>query len=281
MTPPSGPPELLRVAPGTDPALADTDPRGTPGFDGGKSDGKDALADSRDELRDLQERLFAETRAGVGDRSVLLVLQGMDTSGKDGTVKHVLSGLNPMGVKVYGFGRPSSEELDHDYLWRVHARSPARGEIGVFNRSHYEDVLTVLVNKVINAATARQRYRQINDFERMLTENGTIVVKCMLYISKAEQKRRLEGRLKDPLKNWKFQAGDLDARKQWGLYMRAYEAALGATSTPHAPWHVIPADRKWHRNLAVSEVLVQTLEAQRPRLSPPKPRMNLTGVRVV
>ncbi len=267
--------KLLRVTPGKVCKLSRWDPGANGGF-AGSEQAKGELAANVKRLAELQEMLYAENQ-----RSVLLVLQGMDTSGKDGTVKHVLSGLNPMGVKVYGFGRPSSEELDHDYLWRVHARSPARGEIGVFNRSHYEDVLTVLVNKVISAATARQRYRQINDFERMLTENGTIVVKCMLYISKAEQKRRLEGRLKDPLKNWKFQAGDLDARKQWGLYMRAYEAALGATSTPHAPWHVIPADRKWHRNLAVSEVLVQTLEAQRPRLSPPKPRMNLTGVRVV
>jgi PPK2 family polyphosphate:nucleotide phosphotransferase len=267
--------KLFRVAPGSGCNLKDWDTGSSSGLDD-QDKARAELVENVQTLAHLQTMLYAENA-----RAVLLILQGMDTSGKDGTVKHVLSGLNPMGVKVHGFGKPSVQELDHDYLWRVHARVPARGEIGVFNRSHYEDVLVVLVTGLIDRAEAKRRYRQINDFERMLSENGTVVVKCFLHISKAEQRLRLEQRLRDPEKNWKFQPGDLDARAQWDQYMKAYQDAINATSTPHAPWHVIPADRKWHRNLAVSEVLVQTLQAQRPPLAMPKPRIDPSSVRVV
>jgi PPK2 family polyphosphate:nucleotide phosphotransferase len=262
--------KLFAVKPGSTFKIKSRDPGDTDGFK--DKDGAQAELEANvKRAGELQTVLYAENK-----RSVLLVLQGMDTSGKDGTIKHVMSGLNPIGVQVAAFGRPTEHELEHDFLWRVHQVVPRRGNIGVFNRSHYEDVLVVRAMNLIDEATCRRRYAQINDFERMLTENGTTIIKCFLHISKDEQKKRLQERLADPTKNWKFQPGDLDVRKQWDAYMGpggVYERAIEATSTPHASWHVVPADKKWFRNLAVSELLVQTLEAMKPVM--PKPAKDI------
>jgi len=206
-------------------------------------------------LAELQQLLWAD-----GTRAVLVVIQAMDTGGKDGTIRKVFSGVNPQGVDVTGFGVPSSEELSHDYLWRVHRRAPARGRIGIFNRSHYEDVLVVRVNDLVPQERWERRYDHIVDFERLLTDEGTAVVKIMLHISQDEQRERLQARLADPAKNYKFNPGDLDVRKQWDDYMEAYEEALVRTSSETAPWFVVPADRKWYRNLVVSQILIDTLE---------------------
>lgn len=263
------------IKPGSKFTLARHDPADTNGFKD-KETAEDQVKKNVERLTELQQVLYAENR-----RSILLVLQGMDGSGKDGTIRHVMSGLNPMGVDVISFKKPTEDELDHDYLWRIHKVCPCRGDITVFNRSHYEDVLVVRVLKMIDKAECKRRYRQINDFERMLTEQGTTVIKCFLHISKEEQRERLEARLHDPLKNWKFQPADLDVRKQWGDYMGkggAYEDMLNATSTAAAPWHVIPADKKWFRNLAVSSLLVTTLEEM--KLKMPKPVKDWAKVRV-
>ncbi|HYD01678.1 MAG TPA: polyphosphate kinase 2 family protein [Phycisphaerales bacterium] len=265
----------LRIRPGVKVDITKLDPADT-GDVKGKEAAEERLKANLKRLVELQTVLYAENR-----RAVLVVLQGMDGSGKDGTVRHVMSGLNPMGVDIIGFKRPTEEELDHDFLWRCHRVCPRRGDITVFNRSHYEDVLVVRVNKVINRAEWLRRYRQINDWERMLTEDGTVIVKCFLHISKGEQRERLEARLHDPLKNWKFEEGDLAVRKQWNAYMGrggAYEDMLRATSTPYAPWHVIPSDKKWYRNLAVSSLLLATLEGM--KLEMPAPVKDWRRVRV-
>lgn len=218
------------------------------------------------ELDALHGRLWAE-----GTRSVLLVLQGIDAAGKDSTIRRVLSGLNPQGCKVESFKAPSDTEKAHDYLWRVHSVCPPRGHLGVFNRSHYEDVLAA---RFVGAATyeqCRARYRHLGEFERMLTEEGTTVVKIFLHISKDEQRARLQARIDDPTKSWKFKAGDLDVRKQWDEYQAAYEEVITETSTDMAPWHVVPADRKWVRDFAIGTLLVETfrrLDPQYPPLDP-------------
>ena len=264
------------LKPGSKLSLSMLDPAHTGGFADTEAAEKQ-VKKNVERLAQLQEILYAENK-----RSVLLILQGIDGSGKDGTIRHVMSGLNPMGVDVISFKKPTEEELDHDYLWRVHRVCPCRGDITVFNRSHYEDVLVVRVMKMIDGAECRRRYRQINEFERMLTDNGTTIIKCFLHISKEEQRERLEARLHDPLKNWKFQPGDLDVRKQWNAYMGkggAYEDMLNATSTEAAPWHVIPADKKWFRNLAVSSLLVSTLEGM--KLKMPRPVKDWAKVKVV
>lgn len=270
--------KLFRIKPGSKLDITKLDAADTNGYKerGGKDAAEREVQKNVARLLQLQNVLYAENK-----RAVLLVLQGMDGAGKDGTVRHVMTGLNPMGVDIISFKKPSDEELDHDYLWRVHKACPARGDITVFNRSHYEDVLIVRVNKWIDKAECERRYTQINDFERMLTENGTVIVKCFLHISRDEQRERLEARLHDPEKNWKFQPGDLDVRKQWGDYMGkggAYEDMLRATSTEHAPWHVIPADKKWFRNLAVSGLLVATMEGMKLKL--PKPVKDWAKVKV-
>ncbi len=203
----------------------------------------------------MQEALWAENR-----HKVLVVLQGMDTSGKDGTIRHVFEGVNPLGVRVAAFKAPTEEELEHDFLWRVHPKVPGRGEMVIFNRSHYEDVLVARVQKLVPPAVWRQRYDQINDFERLLADTGTTVLKFFLYISKDEQKERLQARLDDPQKQWKFRKGDLVDRALWDEYLEAYEEALSRTSQKHAPWYVVPADKKWYRNLVVATVLVKALE---------------------
>lgn len=216
----------------------------------------DVLRAMNERLSELQRVLWAD-----GSHSLLVVLQAMDTGGKDGTIRKVLTGVNPQGVDVQGFGVPSDRELDHDYLWRIHRRTPARGRIGIFNRSHYEDVLVVRVNDLVPKERWSRRYGHIRDFEQLLVDEGTTVRKIMLHISKDEQKERLTARLDDPAKAYKFNAGDLDTRRRWDDYMDAYEDALTETSTESAPWYVVPADRKWYRNLIVSRILIEALES--------------------
>ncbi len=218
-----------------------------------------------EELRALQYRLFAENR-----RTVLVVLQAMDAAGKDGLVRGVFSGLNPQGCTVTSFKAPSPEELHHDFLWRIHKAVPPHGEIGVFNRSHYEDVLVVRVHDLVPREVWKARYDQINAFENLLAANGVTLVKIYLHISREEQKKRLLERLDNPERNWKFSEADLAERKYWNDYEAAYEAALGRCSTPAAPWHVIPADHKWYRNWAVAHLLLRTLRDM--KLTYPAPR---------
>lgn len=238
-----------------------------------KDAGKARLGYLQERLATLQESLWAE-----GERSLLLVLQGMDTSGKSGTIGRVFRLVNPEGVKVASFGVPTDHELDHDYLWRVHAQVPPRGTIGVFDRSHYEDVGVARVNGWIDEDTVRQRFDQINAFERLLAENGTTIRKCWLDISAEEQRKELQERIDETDKHWKFNMGDLDVRAQWHDYMRVYAEAMGATSTEHAPWYRIPADRRWVSAVSVAQLMVATLEGLDPQAPPPNPE--LEGVEV-
>ncbi|MEL6062877.1 polyphosphate kinase 2 family protein [Methylobacterium sp. DCY52] len=251
-------PGIITVAPGTRFHLSAVDTGADGGLD--KDWAKDALAKERERIIALQERLYAE-RA----RSLLLVFQAIDTGGKDGTIRSVLKGVNPQGCTVTSFKVPSSDELDHDFLWRYHARAPGRGLIGVFNRSHYEDVLVVRVKGLVSDAVWQSRYGRINDFERLLTESGTTIVKFFLHISKAEQKKRLEARIADPEKHWKFDPADLVERKSWDAYQQAFADALTRCSTPYAPWLVVPADHKWFRNYVIARTVADTLEAMDPR----------------
>lgn len=236
--------------------LTSIDPAGHPAFDGDKAAGEETLAGLGAELADLQERLYANKDSG---RSVLLVLQGMDTSGKGGVLEHTVGLVSPAGVKVTSFKAPTDEEKAHDFLWRIEKALPSAGLIGVFDRSHYEDVLIVKVHGWADAAEIERRYDAINDFERRLVEAGTTIVKCMLHISPDEQKERLLARLDDPTKHWKYNPGDLDERALWPAYRAAYETALERTNTAVAPWHVIPSDRKWYRNLAIGQLLLEAL----------------------
>jgi PPK2 family polyphosphate:nucleotide phosphotransferase len=231
----------------------------TPGTDLGKKKGKQALFALGDELSDLQERLFAQGRSG-SPRRMLLVLQGMDTSGKGGILRHTVGLVDPQGVRITSFKAPTAEERAHDFLWRIRRAMPEQGLIGVFDRSHYEDVLIGRVRELAPIEEIEQRYDAINDFEREITDAGTTVVKCMLHISAEEQKRRLLARLAKPSKYWKYNPADVDERAHWSDYQRAYEIALERTNTEHAPWHVVPSDRKWFRDLAIGELLTETLE---------------------
>lgn len=244
-----------RIPPDASIDLDMIDPRDTSAFDGDKDAGKLRMKSLNDELEALQELIYAE-----GKHRILVVLQGMDTSGKDGTIRHVFEGVNPQGVKVAPFGKPSSLELAHDYLWRVHQRVPKQGEIVIFNRSHYEDVLVVRVHALVPPAHSERRYRHMVEFERMLADEGTTILKFFLHISKTEQKERLQARLDEREKRWKFNPGDLKERALWPEYKAAYEAVLNRTSTAFAPWYVVPADRKWYRNLVVASVLVETMK---------------------
>jgi len=256
-------PALLRLRPGpVDLSAIPTD--ATPGFDGSKAEGKAALAELGGELADLQERLWAEGRAG-GTRRVLLVLQGMDTSGKGGTLRGTVGLVDPQGVRITSFKAPTEEERDHDFLWRITRALPGPGYLGVFDRSHYEDVLIARVRELAPASEIERRYAAIVDFERRLVESGTTVVKVMLHLSAGEQKERLLARLDDPAKHWKYNPGDVDERILWPAYREAYEIALGRTGTDVAPWHVVPADRKWFRDLAVAQLLLSTLRALDPQ----------------
>ncbi len=248
--------------------LADVNPAALPFQKGREEDQPDALEALAMRLDELQNLLHAE-----GRRKLLLVLQGLDTSGKDGTIRWVFSRTSPLGVRVKAFKVPSEEERAHDFLWRCHAAVPGAGDIAVWNRSHYEDVLVPVVEGWIDKAETRRRYAQINDFERMLTETGTVIIKCMLHISKEEQRARLQARVDDPGKNWKFAPADLDVRKKWEAYERAYESALAATSTNHAPWYIVPADSKRHRNLMVAQLLVKTLKDMGLAVPPSDPAL--------
>jgi PPK2 family polyphosphate:nucleotide phosphotransferase len=247
--------ERYRIKPGTQLDLNQWDPAETSGFDGDKDAGKDVLDMLNSRLEALQELLYAE-----GKHKLLVVLQAMDTGGKDGVIRHVFEGVNPQGVKVANFKKPTSIELSHDYLWRVHQNTPGKGEIVIFNRSHYEDVLVVRVHNLVSPEVWQKRYEHINAFERMLTDEGTKILKFFLYINKDEQKERLQARLDTPHKQWKFSTGDLKERALWDDYVQAYEAALCKTSTEWAPWYIVPANRKWYRNLVIATVLVQTLQ---------------------
>lgn len=240
--------------------LATYDTRATPGFGDGKQEGKEALAALDPHLSELQEKLFAEGRTG-GTRRVLVVLQGMDTAGKGGVMRHAVALFDPQGVHIKAFGPPTEEELAHDFLWRVRREVPAPGRIGIFDRSHYEDVLIGRVRSLAPAEEIERRYDAINAFEAELVESGTTVVKCMLHISADEQKERLLARLDDPTKHWKFNPGDIDERRVWPHYQAAYEIALERTHTEHAPWLVVPSDRKWYRNWAIGTVLLETLQS--------------------
>lgn len=262
------------VTPGSKVRLSKWDTDGTSAFDGGKKQARAALATHAARLDELQQVLFAEDR-----HRVLIVLQGMDTSGKDGTVRHVFHGVNPVGVDVANFKRPNDLELEHDYLWRVHARTPRRGEIMVFNRSHYEDVLVVRVHDLVTPAVWKRRYEHINEFERMLADEGTTIIKFFLHISKDRQRRRLQARLDDPDKNWKFEHGDIAERRRWDDYVKAYEGVLSRTSTDHAPWYVVPSDRKWYRNLLVSTIINERLEAL--DMAYPDPAPGLADIEIV
>lgn len=250
-------PALLRLGPGPV-RLADHDPAATPGFAGGKQEGKRTLKGLGDELADLQELLFAHGRSG-DPRRVLVVLQGMDTSGKGGIVRHVAGLLDPQGVHVHAFSAPTPEERAHDFLWRVRAALPVAGRIGFFDRSHYEDVLAAPVRGLASPLEVERRFAAIADFEQELVDDGCTVVKVFLHLSADAQREQLLSRLADPTKRWKFDPGDVDDRALWPAYQAAYEQVLSRTSTPHAPWYVVPADHKWYRRLAVGSLLLETL----------------------
>ena len=251
------PAEVLRVGPGF--VLDEQDTGARPGFLGGKRKGKAALAEGAGILAGLQERLFAAGTLG-DQRSVLLVLQAMDTAGKGGIVRHVVGSMNPGGVHYTGFAQPTPEELAHDFLWRVEREVPAAGMVGVFDRSHYEDVLVGRVRNLAPATEIERRYGAINEFEKLLAESGTTVVKVMLHLGKDEQKSRLARRLDRPSKRWKYNPGDVDDRKLWDLYQHAYQLVLERTATDAAPWYVVPADSKWYARLVVQHLLIRALE---------------------
>jgi PPK2 family polyphosphate:nucleotide phosphotransferase len=250
--------ELLRLPSGPV-DLSTYDTRDTPGFDGSKSEGKKALSDLGDHLSELQERLFAEGVNG-GRRSVLLILQGMDTSGKGGVLRHAVGLVDPQGVRIKAFKAPTEEELRHDFLWRISKELPPGGLIGIFDRSHYEDVLIARVRSLVDTDRLERRYDAINAFEQRLVDEGTVVVKCMLHISHEKQQERLLERLDDPEKHWKFNPGDVDERALWPAYQAAYELALERCNSDAAPWHLVPADRKWYRNWAVGTMLLEALQ---------------------
>jgi len=258
----------LRVDPGERARLDRRDPADRLGLTS-KDETAPALAALLEQLRNLQARLWAEQQ-----RSVLLVLQGVDASGKDGAIRRVFSGVNPQGVRVVSFRAPSSRERSHDYLWRVHLAAPARGEIGIWNRSHYEDIVTAHLLGVVDDAARELRSGHLRDFERMLTDEGTTILKVFLHLSKDAQREQLQERIDDPAKRWKFRPDDLETRARWGEVMAGYEAALSATSTPWAPWYVVPADRRWVRDVAVARLLVRELERMDPRFPPSDPALD-------
>ena len=256
------PRDALRVGPDFD--LASFDRNGQPGWDGDKEDGEAYLPERGEEMSDLQERLFAEGREG-GTRSVLLVLQGLDTAGKGGIVRHVMGMVDPQGVALASFGVPTEEERAHHYLWRIEKKLAPAGRIGVFDRSHYEDVLVVRVDELVPEDVWRARYDEINAWEKKLVEGGTTIIKVALMVSYAEQGERLMERLERPDKHWKFNPGDLDTRSKWPAFQEAYSDVFRLTSTDHAPWYVVPADKKWYSRLAITEILTRTLEDLDPQ----------------
>ena len=247
--------------------LADYDPAYAADLD------KKTAADETDRLSkrlaELQEMLYAQ-----GKHSLLVVLQAMDAGGKDGTIRNVFTGVNPQGVRIASFKVPTPAELSQDFLWRIHAQTPPKGYIGIFNRSHYEDVLVVRVNQLVPEAVWQKRFQHINDFERLLADHGTRILKFFLHISKEEQKERLQARLDDPSKHWKFSMGDLPVRQQWNQYMQAYEDVLTRCNTEYAPWHIVPANRKWYRNYVVMHRIVETLESMDLAFPPSEPGLD-------
>jgi PPK2 family polyphosphate:nucleotide phosphotransferase len=256
--------ERLRATPADGfTTLDEIDPGATPGSKG-KADALREMSHLREELFDLQERLWAER-----SRSILLVLQGMDTSGKDGTITHVIGGLNPQGAKIAAFKQPTPVERRHDFLWRIRRALPDKGQVGIFNRSHYEDVLVVRVHRLVPRSVWSPRFDQINAFERELGESGVTLVKVVLHISREEQRKRLLDRVEDPTKRWKFNPADIAERKLWPAYRRAYDDVIRRCSGPAAPWYVVPADRKWYRNWAVTNLLLETLRAMGPAYPQP------------
>ena len=263
--PPGALADRLRVGPGF--VLADVRTRSTPGFPGGRREGEAALAAGAARLSELQERLFAEGRTD-GRRSLLLVVQGMDTSGKGGIVRHVVGAVDPQGVHHHAFGAPTKEGLAHDFLWRVRRALPQPGQIGVFDRSHYEDVVVARVRDLVPPATWQRRYAAINRFERRLNDQGTTLVKVLLQISPQEQRKRLDKRLARPDKHWKYDPGDVDERLRWQQYQEAYQAVLDRCTTPDAPWYVVPADRKWYARWAVQQLLLDALKRMDPQWPP-------------
>ena len=265
--------EQLRVKPGRKIALPDHDPGDTPGFRHTSAVDR-ILEENAVRLSELQYLLYAENK-----RALLIVLQAMDTGGKDGTIRHVMSRLNPSGCRVKSFKVPTEEELEHDFLWRVHQAVPPRGKFGIFNRSHYEDVIVVRVHGLKSRSVWEARYDQINAFERHLVENEVTILKFFLHISKEEQKKRIQERIKDPTKRWKLAPSDFEERKYWDEYQRAYEDALNRCSTKWAPWFIIPADKKWFRNLAVSQIMVEALESMRMKF--PKPTFDPSKLKLV
>jgi PPK2 family polyphosphate:nucleotide phosphotransferase len=263
--------KAFRIEPDAKLKLDSLDPRDT-GKHETEEMAKEAIAACCLRLAKQQALLYAERKY-----SILVVLQGLDAAGKDGTIKHVFSAVNPQGVDVVGFKQPTPPELAHDFLWRIHPHAPGKGEIAIFNRSHYEDVLVTRVHKLIDKATWTERYKRIRDFESLLVENGTIILKFFLHISKEEQLSRFAARLDDPHRNWKISESDYSERNLWDDYIAAFEDAIEATSTKHAPWYVIPSDHKWFRNLAVSEIMADTMEDL--KLAFPKPSVDLAEIR--
>lgn len=257
------PTTTLRVGNGF--TLADVDPRSTPGFDGDKELGEVALKSGLAELSEYQERLFAASRGGDSRDAILLVLQAMDSAGKGGIVRHVVGGVDPQGVLITSFKKPTPLELEHDFLWRIERRLPGAGMIGVFDRSHYEDVLVGKVRELASPAEIERRYSAINDFEKRVADTGTRILKVMLHISYEEQRERLMERLDRPDKHWKYNPGDVDERQLWPAYQDAYQTVFERTATDVAPWYVVPADRKWFSRLAVQELLLQVMEGINPQ----------------
>ena len=268
-----------RIKPGNKLNLDKFDPDETGDYKkngNGKAKAKEATAELIARLGGLQERLYANA-----SRALLIVLQGMDTSGKDSTIKHVMSGVNPQGCRVATFKTPSSRELAHDFLWRVHQEVPPKGHIGIFNRSHYEDVLITRVHGLISHKQVQQRFDKIKEFEELLAESGTAVIKFFLHISKDEQRERLEERIHDPEKRWKLSVGDLEERKLWNEYLAAFEDVISATSTDHAPWYVVPANRKWYRDLVVADTVVSTLEDMKLKCPPAPEGVDFERLKIV
>ena len=263
--------DLLRVTPGSTPELAAIDASATPGFEGDKDAARARLKELKQELAGFQEKLWAEQ-----GQSLLIVLQALDAGGKDGLIRKVITAFNPQGTRVTGFGVPTEEELRHDYLWRIHAATPGKGRIGVFNRSHYEDVLVVRVLELVPESVWQERYDQINAFESILAANRTRIVKLYLHISRDEQRERFQKRLDNPEKHWKWSSGDLETRARWDDFQAAYTDALARCSTDHAPWFVVPADRKWYRDLAVAEIVAETARDMDPQW--PEAEEDLSGI---
>jgi PPK2 family polyphosphate:nucleotide phosphotransferase len=266
--------DRYRVKPGSHVDLCEWDPNDKSAFPVGKKEGRKRLLELNQSLEELQELLYAEHK-----HKVLIVLQAMDTGGKDGTIRHVFEGVNPQGVRVASFKKPTPEELDRDFLWRVHKQVPGEGEIVIFNRSHYEDVLVVRVHNLAPKEVWSKRYDHINDFERMLVDEGTAILKFFLHIDLDEQKERLQARLDEPNKHWKFNPGDLKERKLWPEYLKAYEDAISKTSTDWAPWYIVPANRKWYRNLVVGTVVIEALEGLNMRY--PEPEFDPAEIKIV